>query len=35
MTWRPSLRKAVYLAAIGIAMTGWLLLIAWFAWELI
>jgi len=27
--------KAVYFGAVGIAMTGWLWLIAWFAWELI
>jgi len=27
---RYGIGKAVYLAAIGIAMSGWLLLIAWF-----
>jgi hypothetical protein len=32
---RYGIVKAIYLAAIGIALTGWLLLIAWFAWELI
>jgi len=32
---RYGIVKAAYLAAIGITMIGWLLLIAWFAWELI
>jgi hypothetical protein len=32
---RYGIVKAVYLSAIGIAMTGWLWLVAWCAWELI
>jgi hypothetical protein len=32
---KSAIVKAGYLAAIGIAMIGWLCFIAWCAWELI
>jgi hypothetical protein len=34
-TWRYSLVRAVYFAAIGVATLGWLWLIAWIALQLI